>query len=47
LEKKVNALWQLAYGPPRRLSAQHFARVVADLAQVEAAWANESLRFEE
>jgi hypothetical protein len=47
LEKKVNALWQLAYGPPRRLSAQHFARVVADLAQVESAWANESLRFEE
>jgi hypothetical protein len=46
LEKKVNVLWKLAYGPPRRLSAQHFASVLADLAHVEA-WANESLRFEE
>ncbi len=45
LTQKVKTLWMLAYGPPRQLSAQHFARAVADLAQVEEAWKNESLRW--
>jgi hypothetical protein len=45
LTQKVKTLWKLAYGPPRRLSAQRFARAVADLAQVEEAWKNESLRW--
>ena len=47
LNQKVKALWRLAYGPARKLSARHLAQAIADLERVEEAWKNETLRWRE
>jgi hypothetical protein len=45
LEKKVQAVWDVAAGPPRRLSAAEFARFVTQFEEIKTALARGALRL--
>jgi hypothetical protein len=45
LEKKVQAIWDVAAGPPRRLSASDFARFVTQFEEIKTALARGALRL--